>query len=164
MAANVPPLGEVANFVTVYFPLKIKFLAERKRELTTKSAILQNRCYMLLVFSRNYDFNRKILKFLLPNSNFHTSVFRFAIFNVFFLLFIYRVKKRCRKFQVSVLDSNFHASAFQGSTFQVSSVRFQLLRFCFSSFRCQNSTFKPQCVTLYKPLFKLFPSASFRHK
>ena len=41
---NVPPLGEVANFVTVYFPLKIKFLAERKREFTTKFAILPNGC------------------------------------------------------------------------------------------------------------------------
>ncbi|WP_228463471.1 hypothetical protein, partial [Flavobacterium psychrophilum] len=40
----VPPLGEVANFVTVYFPLKIKFLAERKREFTTKFAILPNGC------------------------------------------------------------------------------------------------------------------------
>jgi hypothetical protein len=37
---NVPPLGEIARFVTVYFLLKIKFLAERKREFTTKFAIL----------------------------------------------------------------------------------------------------------------------------
>jgi hypothetical protein len=44
LAHNVPPLGEVANFVTVYFPLKIKFLAERKREFTTKFAILPNGC------------------------------------------------------------------------------------------------------------------------
>jgi len=41
---DVPALGEVANFVTVYFPLKIKFLAERKREFTTKFAILPNAC------------------------------------------------------------------------------------------------------------------------
>ncbi len=47
---NVPPLGEVANFVTVYFPLKIKFLAERKRELTTKFAILPNGCYAFALF------------------------------------------------------------------------------------------------------------------
>jgi hypothetical protein len=39
MFANVPALGEVANFVTVYFPIKIEFLAERKREFTTKFAI-----------------------------------------------------------------------------------------------------------------------------
>jgi hypothetical protein len=45
--SNVPPLGEVANFVTVYFPLKIKFLAERKREFTKKFAILPNGCYRL---------------------------------------------------------------------------------------------------------------------
>jgi hypothetical protein len=44
VAGNVSPLGEVANFVTVYFPLKIKFLAERKREFTTKIAILPNGC------------------------------------------------------------------------------------------------------------------------
>ena len=44
IAYNVSPLGEVANFVTVYFPLKIKFLAERKREFTTKFAILPNGC------------------------------------------------------------------------------------------------------------------------
>jgi hypothetical protein len=40
---NVSPLGEVANFVTVYFPLRIKFLAERKREFTTKIRNLAKR-------------------------------------------------------------------------------------------------------------------------
>jgi hypothetical protein len=30
--------------VTDYFPLKIKFLAKRKREFTTKLAILLNGC------------------------------------------------------------------------------------------------------------------------
>ena len=45
ISANVLALGEVANFVTVYFPLKIKFLAERKREFTTKFAILPNGCW-----------------------------------------------------------------------------------------------------------------------
>ena len=39
------PLGEVANFVTDYFPLKIKFLAKRNREFTTKFAILPNGGY-----------------------------------------------------------------------------------------------------------------------
>jgi hypothetical protein len=42
IGANVLPLGEVANFVTDYFLLKIKFLAKRKREFTTKFAILPN--------------------------------------------------------------------------------------------------------------------------
>ena len=42
MFANVPALGEVANFGTDYFLLKIKFLAKRKREFTTKFAILPN--------------------------------------------------------------------------------------------------------------------------
>ena len=42
---DVPALGEVANFVTDYFLLKIKFLAKRKREFTTKFAILPNGCY-----------------------------------------------------------------------------------------------------------------------
>jgi hypothetical protein len=37
---DVLPLGEVANIVTDYFPLKIKFLAIRERELTTEFAIL----------------------------------------------------------------------------------------------------------------------------
>ena len=41
---DVMPLGEVANFVTDYFPLKIKFLAKCKREFTTKFAILPNAC------------------------------------------------------------------------------------------------------------------------
>jgi hypothetical protein len=44
MAANVPALGEVANFGTDYFLLKIKFLAKYKREFTTKLAILPNGC------------------------------------------------------------------------------------------------------------------------
>jgi hypothetical protein len=39
MRHNVPALGEVAKFGTDYFPLKIKILAKRKRELTTKFAI-----------------------------------------------------------------------------------------------------------------------------
>ena len=36
---DVPPLGEVAKFGTNYFLLKIKILAKRERELTTKFAI-----------------------------------------------------------------------------------------------------------------------------
>ena len=39
---NVPALGEVANFGTDYFLLKIKFLTKRKRVFTTKFAILPN--------------------------------------------------------------------------------------------------------------------------
>ena len=37
----------------VYFPLKIKFLAKRERELTTKFAIARNGCYELLFFGAN---------------------------------------------------------------------------------------------------------------
>ena len=44
IAANVPALGEVANFGTDYFLSKIKFLAKCKREFTTKFAILPNAC------------------------------------------------------------------------------------------------------------------------
>ena len=44
MFANVPALGEVANFGTDYFLSKIKFLARNKREFTTKFAILPNAC------------------------------------------------------------------------------------------------------------------------
>jgi hypothetical protein len=40
LAANVSRIHEVANFVTDYFPLKIKFLAENKREFITNFAIL----------------------------------------------------------------------------------------------------------------------------
>jgi hypothetical protein len=47
IAGNVPPLGEVAKFGTDYFLLKIIFLAKRKREFTTKFAILPNGCYGL---------------------------------------------------------------------------------------------------------------------
>lgn len=42
VTSNVLTFGEVANFVTDYFHLKIKFLAKRKRELTSKFAILPN--------------------------------------------------------------------------------------------------------------------------
>ncbi|WP_216363551.1 hypothetical protein, partial [Flavobacterium psychrophilum] len=42
---NVPALGEVANFGTVYFLSKIKFLARNKRVFTTKFAILPNACW-----------------------------------------------------------------------------------------------------------------------
>lgn len=44
MSGNVPALGEVANFGTNYFLLKIKFLAKDEREFTTKFAILPNAC------------------------------------------------------------------------------------------------------------------------
>ena len=36
--------SSVANFGTFYFPLKIKILAKRERELTTKFAIARNGC------------------------------------------------------------------------------------------------------------------------
>jgi len=39
---NVPPLPAVANCGTNYFLLKIKILAKRERELTTKFAIARN--------------------------------------------------------------------------------------------------------------------------
>jgi hypothetical protein len=39
LAANVSPLHEAANFGTDYFPLKIKKLAKRERQLTTKFAV-----------------------------------------------------------------------------------------------------------------------------
>ena len=35
IVCNVPALGEVANYGTDYFLLKIKFLAKDKREFTT---------------------------------------------------------------------------------------------------------------------------------
>jgi hypothetical protein len=44
MTANVPALGEVANFGTDYFLSKIKILARSKRVFTTKFAILPNGC------------------------------------------------------------------------------------------------------------------------
>jgi len=44
MSDNVPALGEVANFGTDYFLLKIKFLARNKPKFTTKFAILPNGC------------------------------------------------------------------------------------------------------------------------
>jgi hypothetical protein len=39
IGANVPPLHEVANFVTAYFPLKIKIIAKEKCEFCTFFAI-----------------------------------------------------------------------------------------------------------------------------
>ncbi|MEO0046341.1 MAG: hypothetical protein RL705_1532 [Bacteroidota bacterium] len=44
LATNVPAIGKVAKYGTFNFLLKIKFLAKRKRELTTKPAIAQNGC------------------------------------------------------------------------------------------------------------------------
>ncbi len=40
----VPPLGEVQNFLTDYFLLKIKFLAKYKGLFTIKTGILLNAC------------------------------------------------------------------------------------------------------------------------
>jgi len=48
VSANVPALGEVANFGTDYFLSKVKFLARNKCEFTTKFAILPNACYQQL--------------------------------------------------------------------------------------------------------------------
>ena len=47
---DVPALGEVANFGTDYFLLKIKFLAKREREFTTKFAIAPNVCWQMPFF------------------------------------------------------------------------------------------------------------------
>jgi len=55
MAHKVPALGEVANYGTVCFLSKIKFLAKRKREFTTKFAIERNGCYRLA-----FTLNQKI--------------------------------------------------------------------------------------------------------
>ncbi|VXB97463.1 conserved hypothetical protein [Flavobacterium sp. 9AF] len=44
MTPNVSQLGEVASLGTDYFLLKIKILAKRKCEFTTKFAILSNAC------------------------------------------------------------------------------------------------------------------------
>lgn len=62
MNANGLALGEVANFVTDYFLLKIKFLAKRKREITTKFAILPNACWAFGVFILHF--------FILPIINY----------------------------------------------------------------------------------------------
>ena len=51
LSYNVPRLQEVANFGTNYFLLKIKILAKRERELTTKFAISCNRCYAFVLMS-----------------------------------------------------------------------------------------------------------------
>ena len=67
--------------------------------------------YLLDVFCRKYDFNRKFFKFLLAKSNFHASAFRSVIFDVFLLF---------RFFSFCFSDSNFHASVFKVSIFQVS--------------------------------------------
>jgi hypothetical protein len=50
VTANVPALGEVANFGTDYFLLKIIFLARNKRVFTTKFAILPNACWWQFLF------------------------------------------------------------------------------------------------------------------
>jgi hypothetical protein len=44
-------LASVANFGTDYFLLKIIFLAKRKREFTTKFAIVPNVCWQMAFFS-----------------------------------------------------------------------------------------------------------------
>jgi len=43
LAVNVPALGEVANFETDYFLLKMKFLARNKLAFTTKISNLAKR-------------------------------------------------------------------------------------------------------------------------
>ena len=64
ISANVPALGEVAKFETDYFPLKIKFLAKRKREFTTKFAILPNGCYATFFNIRKRKFRLLCFFFL----------------------------------------------------------------------------------------------------
>jgi len=52
---TLPPtfrrFSSVAKFGTNYFLLKIKILAKRKRELTTKFAIARNGCYQQALYS-----------------------------------------------------------------------------------------------------------------
>lgn len=54
-----PRLASVANFGTDYFLLKIKFLAKREREFTTKFAIAPNVCWLTFLF--------KVFYFSFPN-------------------------------------------------------------------------------------------------
>jgi hypothetical protein len=50
MIANVMPYIEVTNLAKDYFPLKLKILAKRKYESTTKPAILPNSVLAKIVF------------------------------------------------------------------------------------------------------------------
>jgi len=54
MMQNVLPLGEVASDGTAYLLLKIKILAKREREFTTKFAIARNGCWPTYLFLQNY--------------------------------------------------------------------------------------------------------------
>ena len=53
--------SSVANFGTFYFLLKIKILAKRKRELTTKFAIARNGCYRLVFYANFINSNVNII-------------------------------------------------------------------------------------------------------
>ena len=50
LPTTFPRLASVANFGTAYFLLKIKFLAKREREFTTKFAIAPNVCWQMPFF------------------------------------------------------------------------------------------------------------------
>ncbi len=61
MFVKVSALGEVANFGTFYFLLKIKILAKREREPTTIFAIVRNRCY---AFGKIFGLNFYYISFI----------------------------------------------------------------------------------------------------
>ena len=100
--------SSVAKFGTFYFLLKIKILAKRKREFTTKFAIARNRCYWLVFYTNlrtqtlPVSTSDSVIHFLfsvyflrkIPKQTFSTSIFQFHFpptFSNFYFGFLFRV-------------------------------------------------------------------------
>lgn len=64
-------LSSVENFGTNYFPLKIKILAKRERELITKFALARNGCYATCIILSQFQiatFSEFVFQMKFPNN------------------------------------------------------------------------------------------------
>ena len=122
VTANVPALCAVASFGTDYFLANILFLAKSKREFTTKLAIVQNVCYVLVFYTNLVTQTFPV---------FFQFVFSVSIFGFCFFISIFSQKD---------FDTNFFKLCFFGlifpKHFPVSNFGF-LFRLTFSSFTFQ---------------------------
>ena len=83
MTDNVSALCEVANFVTLNFLSKIKFLARNKRDFTTKFAILQNACWQSGLYINSLN-----LLFIFVSA-FRTNFLSSLTFSVYFVMWVF---------------------------------------------------------------------------
>ncbi len=115
--------------------------------------------------------NRKLFTFLLAKPNFHTSDFRFVIFNALFSIIYFSIYKFCAKnFKLLLANSNFHVSAFHvqlfkflltDSNFHASDFQVSIFQVFAGKFLLANSNFHASALLIFCGNKCLFPNCFY---